>query len=165
MKIGFVIGTLNYSGAEKIARYLIDALHNQFHHEIGILLIPGENKPYPEFGYAKQYLIRNKGSRFVSVLNRQRKIREIVLEEKYDVVVSFGVKFNLDVMEALRFSRTKVILCERNDPVNDPHRAILRLRRRLCYPLKGYLPVERNKQSRSGKTCSCHRSAYMIQSP
>ena len=140
MRIGFVIGTLNYSGAEKIARYLIDALYHKYNHEIGIILIPGEDKPYPEFSYAKQYLIKNKGNRLLSVINRQRRIRQIVRSDKYDVIVSFGVKFNIDVIEALKFTKTKVILCERNDPVNDPHRKILRLRRRMSYPFAtGYV--------------------------
>lgn len=134
MKIGFVIGTLNYSGAEKIARHLIDALYKQYHYEVGIILIPGEDKPYSEFDYAKQFLIKNKGNRFTSVFNRQKRIRQIAEKENYNVVVSFGVKFNLDVMEALKHTKTKVILCERNDPISDPHRKILRIRRYLCYP-------------------------------
>lgn len=133
MKIGFVIGTLRYSGAEKIARYLIEALHHQFKHEIGLILISGEG-PYPEFDYISQYPIKASGNKITRVLNRQKQIRDIVKKEKYDVVVSFGVKFNIDAMEALKNVPTKVILCERNDPVSDPHRWVLRLRRRLAYP-------------------------------
>lgn len=133
MKIGFVIGTLRYSGAEKIARYLIEALHHEYHHEIGLILISGEG-PYPEFDYIRQYPIKASGNKFTRVLSRQRQIRDIVSREKYDVVVSFGVKFNIDAMEALKGLPTKVILCERNDPVSDPHRWVLRLRRKLAYP-------------------------------
>lgn len=133
MKIGFAIGTLRYSGAEKIARLLIEALHHQYGHEIGLILISGEG-PYEEFPYVKQFPIKTAGNRYTRTWKRQKMIRDIVKKEKYDVVVSFGVKFNLDVMEALQFTGTKVILCERNDPVSDPHRKVLRLRRRLCYP-------------------------------
>lgn len=133
MKIGFAIGTLRYSGAEKIARYLIEALHKEYNHEIGLILISGEG-PYEEFPYVKQFPIKTAGNRYTRTLKRQNEIRRIVKTEKYDVVVSFGVKFNIDVMEALRFSGTKVILCERNDPVSDPHRKILRVRRALAYP-------------------------------
>lgn len=133
MKIGFAIGTLRYSGAEKIARLLIEALHHQHGHEIGLILISGEG-PYEEFPYVKQFPIKAIGNRYTRTWKRQQQIRRIVAEEKYDVVVSFGVKFNIDVMEALRFSNTKVILCERNDPVSDPHRKILRIRRKLAYP-------------------------------
>ncbi len=131
MKIGFAIGTLNYSGAEKIARYLIESLYEKGN-EVGIILLGGEG-PYDGFEYCKQFVIKTSGNRYLRTYKRQQRIREIVKNEKYDVIVSFGVKFNLDVMEALRFSKTAVILCERNDPVNDPHRKILRIRRRLIY--------------------------------
>ncbi len=131
MKIGFAIGTLNYSGAEKIARYLIEALYKKGH-EIGIILLGGEG-PYDDFTYCKQFVIKTTGNRYLRTYSRQQRIREIVKNENYDVIVSFGVKFNLDVMEALRFSKTAVILCERNDPVSDPRRKILRVRRKLIY--------------------------------
>lgn len=132
MKIGFIIGTLNYSGAEKIARYLIEALHNDYGHEIGLFLLSGEG-PYEEFPYVKQFPIKAKGNMVTRVLKRQKQIRDIAKREKYDVIVSFGVKFNLDAMEALRSVKTPVILCERNDPYSDPHRKVLRLRRDLIY--------------------------------
>ena len=131
MKIGFAIGSLNYSGAEKIARYLIAALNEQ-KQEVGIILLGGEG-PYEEFDYCKQYVIKTSGNRYLRTLKRQQKIRAVVNSEHYDVVVSFGVKYNLDVMEALNHTKTRVILCERNDPVNDPHRKILRIRRKLIY--------------------------------
>lgn len=138
MYIGFIIGVLDYSGAEKIARYLLQELHEKGH-DVGIVLISKEDK-YPEFEYAKQFplLANNKVKigkiKYFRVFYRQRAIKRIVEEEKFDAVISFGVKFNIDVMEALKGTRAKVILCERNDPVNDPHRIILRIRRRLCYP-------------------------------
>lgn len=139
MKIGFIIGSLNYSGAEKIARYLIDVLHNQYHYEIGVILLSGEG-PYSDIDYIKQFVIKTKGNKFLRVYNRQKQIRNIVNLEKYEIVISFGVKFNIDAMEALKNTNTKVILCERNDPVNDPHRKILRIRRRIIYPFAtGYI--------------------------
>lgn len=132
MKICFVIGTLNYSGAEKIARYLIEALYKKYNCEIGLILISGEG-PYPELDYVKQFPIHAKGNKFQQVYSRQKQIRKIVKDGNYDVVVSFGVKFNLDAMEALMMTDKKVILCERNDPYSDPHRKILRLRRSFVY--------------------------------
>lgn len=132
MKIGLIIGSLQYSGAEKIARYLIEAMHKDYNHEMGVILLSGAG-PYPEFSYVKQFPVKASGSRIVRVLNRQKQIRDIVESEKYDVVVSFGVVYNLDVMEALKGVNVPVILCERNDPWSDPHRKVLRLRRRLIY--------------------------------
>ena len=132
MKIGFIIGTLNFSGAEKIARYLIESLHKDHGHDIGLILLSGK-ETYPELDYVKQFSIKANGNVISRVLDRQKQIRRIVEEEKYDVVVSFGFKFNLDAMEALRSSKSPVILCERNDPVSDPTRKLLRLRRNLIY--------------------------------
>lgn len=138
MKIGFVIGSLDFSGAEKIAKYLIRELSNAGH-DVGVLLL-SRSTPYSEIGDVKQFPLYTEGNRFIRVLNRQRIIRDTVRKGRFNVIVSFGVKFNLDVMEALRFTDTRVILCERNDPVNDPHRIILRIRRKLCYPFaKGYV--------------------------
>lgn len=132
MKIAFIIGSLDYSGAEKIARYLIASLY-EHGHKIGVLLLSKEIT-YPEFSYVKQYPLLTKGNTIRRVVKRQQSIRKIVLNENYDVVVSFGVKFNLDVMEALRGTKVRVILCERNDPYSDPHNKLLRIRRRLVYP-------------------------------
>ena len=132
MKIGFAIGSLKYSGAEKIARHLVYELYKRGY-EIGLILL-SEKEPYNEFAFAKQYPILTSGSTIKRVISRQKKIRAIVKREKYDLLISFGVKFNIDVMEALLGTNTKVILCERNDPVNDPHNKFLRLRRRFAYP-------------------------------
>ncbi|MBE6651199.1 MAG: glycosyltransferase family 4 protein [Ruminococcaceae bacterium] len=131
MKIGFIIGTLNFSGAEKIARYLIESLHKDYSHEIGLILL--SSNTYPEFDYVKQFTVKTTGNVVSRLINRQKKIRQIVESEGFDVVVSFGVKYNLDVMEALRHSKIPVILCERNDPVSDPARKSLRIRRKLIY--------------------------------
>ena len=133
MKIGFIIGSLSYSGAEKIAKYLLIALCRKYGHEVGVILL-SEEAPYPEIDYISQFPIKTTGNRVTKVINRQKEIRRIVAQEQFDVVVSFGVKYNIDTIEALKWSKTKVILCERNDPVNDPHRGILRMRRKLGYP-------------------------------
>ncbi len=131
MKIGFVIGSLKYSGAEKIARYLTESFATQGHN-VSVLLL-GEQKPCEDITGIKQIPLFITGNRYTRFLKRQKAIRETVEKEKFDVVVSFGVVYNLDVMEALKNVRIPVILCERNDPYTDPHRKILRLRRNLIY--------------------------------
>ena len=132
MKIGFIIGNLDYSGAEKIARHLITALIAKGH-ELGVILL-SRKEPYNDLQGVSQYPIFVTGNRFVRVLTRQSKIKKIVKDAGFDVVLSFGVKFNLDAMEALADTGIPTILCERNDPVNDPRSLLLRLRRWLCYP-------------------------------
>lgn len=131
MKIGFVIGTLDFSGAEKIAKYLINELFSDGH-EISVLLLSKES-PYPGMEGIKQFPLYTKGNTLKRVLFRQKAIRDTVKKEEFDILISFGVKFNIDVMEALKSCNVKVILCERNDPYSDPHRKILRWRRRRIY--------------------------------
>ena len=135
LKICFVIGNLSYSGAEKILYYLILQLYKEF--DISVILISCEKKTKELPKEVKQYPIFNKneevGNRIIRTHKRKNRIRKIIRENDFNVVVSFGVKFNLDVVEASRKMDPKVILCERNDPSNDPKSKILRIRRLISY--------------------------------
>ena len=131
MKIGFIIGTLKYSGAEKIARYLLESLSSQGH-TLSVILL-AEQKPCEGITDVKQIPLFITGSKYTRILKRQKAIRETVIKENFDVVVSFGVTYNLDVMEALRNTKVPVILCERNDPYTSPQKKVHRLRRNLIY--------------------------------
>ena len=143
MNICFAIGTLNYSGAEKIVRHLINKL-NDGENRISVMLmscsspiptVPKEVVQYPLYvdpGVFKNPLMR--------VARRINGIRNVVNNNNFDVVISFGVVFNMDVALGLVGSKTRLILCERNDPVYDPRSKIQRLRRALTYPLAdGYV--------------------------
>lgn len=131
MKIAFVIGTLKYGGAEKIARYLMESFSTRGH-DVSVLLL-GERYPYKDLKNIKQFPLFITGNRYTRFLKRQKLIRDTVKNEQFDVVVSFGTVYNLDVMEALKNAEVPVILCERNNPYLDPHRKILRFRRFLIY--------------------------------
>lgn len=143
MNICFAIGTLNYSGAEKIVRHLIEKL-NDGENRISVMLlscsapistVPAEVTQYPLYvdpGVFKNPLMR--------VVQRIKGIKKVVNNNRFDVVVSFGVVFNMDVALGLVGSKTKLILCERNDPVYDPRSKLQRLRRSLTYSLAdGYV--------------------------
>lgn len=131
MKIAFVISKLNYSGAEKIARHLITAM-NKEKYEIGLILLASETM-YPEFDYAKQFLIKINGGRVTRIVNRLKQIRKIIVSEKYDVVLSFGAISNVNVLAALRGIKIPVIVCERNDPAYDPPEQLYRIGRKILY--------------------------------
>ena len=142
MKICFVLGTLKYSGAEKIVRYLMNELIKK-DYNVSVILLSCSNK-YEELNGIHQFPLFNKEEekkdKIIRVIKRIKRIRRIIVENKFDLVISFGVKFNLDVSDAVRGTNTKLILCERNDPKNDPASLLLRLRRKINYNIAdGYV--------------------------
>lgn len=137
MKICFVIGTLTYSGAEKIMYNLLKEFDKRGH-DLSLILISCQEKyDYPDLKNITQYPIFNKDEislkTYKRVKIRQNKIKTIIANNCFDLVVSFGSKFNIDVSEACRSIKTKLILCERNDPINDPKSKLLRIRRSISY--------------------------------
>lgn len=143
MNICFAIGTLNYSGAEKIVRYLIEKMDTG-DNKISVMLlscsapistVPSTVTQYP------LYVDPNRFSNpFKRVIQRIRGIRKVVNSNRFDIVVSFGVVFNMDVALGLVGTGSKLILCERNDPVHDPRSRFQRVRRTLTYPFAdGYV--------------------------
>lgn len=135
MRICFVIGSLSYSGAEKIMCYLIDSF--KIKNDVSVILM-AEDAEYDFLQGVKQYPIYDKNEvnegRIYRTLKREKIIRNIVEKERFDIIVSFGVIYNIDLIEACRNCKSKIILCERNDPYNDPHSKLLRIRRALSYP-------------------------------
>lgn len=135
MNICFSIGTLAYSGAEKIMYYLVKEFEKKG--DTVSLILLSSKEPFGGLDNIKQYPIYgeycDKKNRFSRTLECHKAIRKIVHENKFDVIVSFGVIFNIDIAEACLFEKTKLVLCERNDPVYDPHSTLLRLRRKVAY--------------------------------
>lgn len=134
MKLCFVIGSLSYSGAEKIMYNLIN--YFKVDNDVSVILM-AQNSETENLEKVKQYPIYDKNEiyegRIKRTLKRQKVLRNIVKKENFDVIVSFGVIYNIDLIEACLNSKSKIILCERNDPYNDPHSKLLRFRRRLSY--------------------------------
>lgn len=136
MNICFAIGTLSYSGAEKIMFYLLKELSQDKSHQVSVILI-SSSEPCDGLDGVKQYPIYRKEEtgekRIKRTLIRQKQIRDIVRENEFDVLVSFGVVYNIDVAQACIGTGVKLILCERNDPVNDPSSMFNRIRRSIFY--------------------------------
>lgn len=139
MKVCFVTSTLKFSGAEKIISNLMYEF-NKRGHEVSVIML-GRDEPYPEkFDYAKQYPAKTRGNKITRVLNRYKAVRKIVKDNKFDVVLSFNCVFNLDIIMALLFTGTNLIVCERNDPNYDPVQWTKKLRRKIFYPFaKGFI--------------------------
>lgn len=135
MNICFNIGTLSYSGAEKIMYHMIKEFLARGD-SVSIILM-SRDKPCDGIEGVKQYpiygLYAKKKNKVVRTLKSHKCLREIIRANKFDVVLSFGVIFNVDIAEACRWEKTKLVLCERNDPLYDPHSKLLRLRRKISY--------------------------------
>lgn len=136
MNICFAIGTLAYSGAEKIMFHLLKELSMDKNHQVSVILISSDEfcdgldgvMQYPI--YRKEEICENRIKR---TLIRQKQIRDIVKKNNFDILVSFGVVYNVDVAQACIGTDVKLILCERNDPMNDPSTTFNRIRRSIFY--------------------------------
>ena len=134
MKICIVIGTLNYSGAEKIVSNIISSLYNEYEIEVVLLACDQPSDKFPIKQYPLYIDEKKHTNRISRTLKRIKLMREIIKKAEYDLVVSFGCKYNLDVVMSMAGrKKTKLILCERNDPIYDPSSRLLRIRRNLFY--------------------------------
>ncbi|HOJ45427.1 MAG TPA: glycosyltransferase [Bacilli bacterium] len=134
MKICFVIGSLSFSGAEKVLSNLIDRFdHNG--HEMHVILLEQKEVLIHMGSTRFHHGAYGSGNRLLRIIRRTDKIRRIVKDVMPDVVVSFGNVSNINTIFALLLSRVKLILCERNDPKHDPRTKVGKLLRRILYPL------------------------------
>lgn len=132
MRIGFVIGALHYSGAEKIARHLINALLAH-EHEVGVLLL-ARKAAHDDIENIKQFPLVCRPGKLRGFIERRKKIRQIIKTEKFDVLVSFGTIANVNTLLSAGDMNIPIVVCERNDPVYDPGDKVYRIMRKLLYP-------------------------------
>lgn len=130
MKIAIVIWKMAFSGAENVA----NALAEQFQmkgHEVNIILTASEEI---QNGKYKTYtLITPARNKIERIIKRSLKLRRIVKNEDYDVIVGFGHIDTIHMLRALAFTRTCMIGCARMDPVHYPISKKLRIERNIMY--------------------------------
>lgn len=133
MRVCFIIGTLEFSGAEKVLKAL--ATHfTGLGHDVHVVLT------LPEQGSAKAWPFRvhhvtASGLRPIRIYRRLRGIRTTVASISPDVTISFGYANNINSTPALLFNGVPHIVCERNNPLHDPPGWRPKLLRRALYPL------------------------------
>lgn len=131
MNILFVIGKLEYSGAENVLRAIAPELHKMGHEVTIALRFDCNHTCFEEIP-----LVYYGGTPVKRVMN----LRKIVKERNCDVVVSFGFPYNLDCALLKLAARCKVILCERHDPSRIVRTKRQKQLKRLLYPLAdGYI--------------------------
>lgn len=152
MRIAFVIGSLNFSGAEKVLSIVAQELYKQGN-EINVVLL---NKERGEKGEEKgliTYGAKATGNKFNRLVSRWTAIRSAIKSIMPDVVVSFGSVCNVNTIMAMRFMKIPLVVCERNDPEYDPRKWSEKRIRAILYPFAdGYVfQTERIKNYFSNK--------------
>lgn len=139
MKYCFVIGTLNYSGAEKVLSILINELIKR-QNEVSIVLLEREYGNDEIVDGVLQCGAKATGKRISRLMIRWKYLRKNINSINPDVVISFGFVSNINTLVALINSGYPVIICERNDPTYDPRKIIEKIERNLLYRLaSGYV--------------------------
>ncbi|MBE6576888.1 MAG: glycosyltransferase family 4 protein [Ruminococcaceae bacterium] len=120
MKICFCIGKLTFSGAENVIRYLAGELIKKGY-DVSVVLtgeMPGENDSIEgltvEGAIVRGSGIKNTVKRILAVRRALKKLRPDVF-----VIFNFAMAFTA-VPAAMFFRKTKVVVCERNDPTSVP---------------------------------------------
>ncbi len=133
MKLLFTIGSLSGGGAERVVSRLASCMAREGN-VVEIALISQNLVDYPlEKNVNVKYInpqIKIRGLRYIF---RCLEYRKEVTRFDPDVIISFTTSVNLFVLDAMRCSKYKIILSERNDPYNDPSNFRLRKKRDTVY--------------------------------
>ncbi len=131
MHICFVIGAMNYSGAEKVLSIIAKELSQT--HQVSVVLLQDTMGSVSKDGQITTYGAKAEGRKIQRIWNRWRNIRSVVKSISPDVVVAFGSVCNVNTIPSLFGTKIPVVVCERNDPVHDPRKASERLIRWILY--------------------------------
>lgn len=147
MKICFLIGSMSFSGAEKVLSALVYRMAD-LGHDIHIILLQ-ENKGMKKIkDNITLYGAYSTGSKLTRIFNRLLLIKNNVNDISPELVVSFGFVCNINAVAALLFSKIPLVLCERNDPNYDPANNFGKQERAILYPFAdGYVFQTENIKS------------------
>lgn len=146
-RVVFVIGSLRYSGAERVLLCIANYLAAKGR-DVGILLLQ------PESGGTYNDRLNSRircqeavvcGNVLTSKIRRLLKIRTQIKKMAPDIIISFGNVCNTNTLAAMLFSRIPVIVSERNDPRVDPPKIFKRMVRCLTYPFASGFVFQTNE--------------------
>lgn len=132
MRICFVIGAMNYSGAEKVLSIVMGELAKKGN-EVAVILLEQPYEVRETVDSIKTFGAKATGNRISRLLKRWKYIEKNVHEIEPDIVVSFGSVCNVNTIMSLLKSDIPLVVCERNDPVFDPRTKKERLERDILY--------------------------------
>lgn len=136
-KICFVMNTMNAGGAERVVSILANGFSEKGYH-VTILVTSNNDSFYslnPEINYTKLSLsyISETSGRINKYINRIKSLIQFLKKEKPDIVITFIL--NIETIIACKVAGIKVLVSERNNPRFDPPYLVLRMLRKLVYPL------------------------------
>lgn len=144
MKILFTIGSLRFSGAERVLLFIANSLSSKGN-DVTIITLSEDKKTEHDNPLNEQIKVielKNKNGRIKKNISRIKNIRRIIKEIKPNVVVSFGYVINPLLILSCIGLNTPILISERNDPVKEPNKILFRIIRRITYPLSNKLVVQ-----------------------
>lgn len=145
-KICFVMNTMNAGGAERVVSILANGFSKK-DYQVTILVSSNNDSFYslnPEVKYKKlshNYISKNNG-KINKYIGRLKSLIQFFKKEKPDIVITFIL--NIETIIACKIAGIKVIVSERNNPSFDPPYLVLRMLRKLVYPLSNGFVFQTN---------------------
>ena len=164
MQVCFIIGAMNFSGAEKVLSLVAEGIKNNGH-DVSVVLV---DKKYGEKEIQKgisTYGVKSTGGKISRIINRWKHIRYVVKEINPDVVVSFGSVCNVNTIPALAGLSYPIVVCERNDPVFDPRKKGERAIRWLLYHFADGYVFQTEKISQYFRKICKNKNTAIIPNP
>lgn len=147
MKIIFLVSSLNSGGAERVATTLCNAWSLRGDHVTIVTTYFGAGKPfYPvatdvDLIFLDDFL-GNYQKTLLGCLNKILVLRNIILNKKPDVIISFLSNVNVAAILSSRFSTIPVVCCERSNLSRVQISFFLQLACRATYWLADMLVVQ-----------------------
>ncbi len=136
MKLTFSINSMNCGGAERVISILANAfvIHG---HDVEIVVQDWPQSFYPlhkDVAYVNIPSQKSKNEFFYRI----RALRKYLKISKPDVIISFIADHNVVSCLANCGLKSKLIVCERNDPAKRPESKFMRIVRNISYCLADY---------------------------
>ena len=119
MKICFVIGSMKFSGAEKVLSIIAKELLEN-NNEVSVILLEQDYFIRGNEDGIITYGARANGNKVNRLMRRWSYIRKDVNVINPDIIISFGSVCNVNMLSSLFFKKIPKVVCERNDPNYDP---------------------------------------------
>lgn len=163
MKIYFVIGDLSGGGAERAVILLANELVKR-KNEVAIVCMPNNNKSYPIDSRVNIIRLRKYNNKFKDFFIRSMNLRKVFFHNKPDVIISFTTQKNVCTIMSTIFTKSNLIISERNDPNQDPKSKLLRFLRKILYRFAdGY--VFQTEDAKKYFSKSIQRKSIIIPNP
>ena len=134
MKIAFVSANLETGGIERVVNNLSNYLIHEGH-EVHIIATKDGKCNYFIDERVVLHVLKHdsKENRISRVLSKVKEFRNIIKENKFNVMLSFGSYVTIYTVVASMFLNVKIIGSERTDPSVAPESALIRKIRNIAY--------------------------------